>query len=167
MSTKNELLAQLAANDDAIAMAAVNGADTAAKRKASTKAVIQQWLDDTAANEADGEEWLEQQEEADEEEEQHHTVDPKYRAGYEKTKSAKGKSSLDNADPIAKLLRGLDPSVVCGLADQVYGVPRGTHAAKYSHLNQGMQRMNSGNRIRGAIARGEMSETDFTTLALG
>ena len=70
------------------------------------------------------------------------------REHYEKTKRPDGTRSADNGDAIAKELRDYEPQEVAELADKVLKVPKGTHFAKYQHLNNGQIRMNSGNRIR-------------------
>ena len=72
----------------------------------------------------------------------------KAREHYEKTKRPDGTRSADNGDAIAKELRDYEPQEVAELADKVLKAPKGTHFAKYQHLNNGQIRMNSGNRIR-------------------
>jgi len=71
------------------------------------------------------------------------------RVHYAKTKRPGGASSADCADAIAKALRDYGPLGVCEIADKVFKLPLGSHEAKYSKLNPGQKRMNSGNRIRG------------------
>jgi len=71
------------------------------------------------------------------------------RVRYSKTKRPNGSASADNADAIAKALRDYEPLEVCEIADKVFKLPLGSHEAKYSKLNPGQKRMNSGNRIRG------------------
>ena len=71
------------------------------------------------------------------------------RVRYTKTKRPAGSSSADCADAIAKALRDFEPVEVCEIADKVFKLPIGSHEAKYSSLNPGQKRMNSGNRIRG------------------
>ncbi len=71
------------------------------------------------------------------------------RVRYAKTKRPSGAASADNADAIAKALRDFEPLEVCEIADKVFKLPLGSHEAKYSKLNPGQKRMNSGNRIRG------------------
>jgi len=71
------------------------------------------------------------------------------RVRYAKTKRPSGAASADNADAIAKALRDFEPLEVCEIADKVFKLPIGSHEAKYSSLNPGQKRMNSGNRIRG------------------
>ena len=71
------------------------------------------------------------------------------RVRYAKTKRPSGAASADNADAIAKALRDYEPLEVCEIADKVFKLPLGSHEAKYSKLNPGQKRMNSGNRIRG------------------
>lgn len=83
----------------------------------------------------------------------------KYRDGYVPTIAAGGKKSLSNGDDLALFMAGMEPAQVCQLADQLLAVPSGFHAAKYSHLNRGQQRMNAGNRIRAAAKRGDVYAT--------
>lgn len=71
------------------------------------------------------------------------------RVRYVKTKRPAGSASADCADAIAKALRDFEPLEVCEIADKVFKLPIGSHEAKYSSLNPGQKRMNSGNRIRG------------------
>ena len=71
------------------------------------------------------------------------------RVRYAKTKRPSGAASADNADAIAKALRDFEPLEVCEIADKVFKLPLGSHEAKYSKLNPGQKRMNSGSRIRG------------------
>jgi hypothetical protein len=42
------------------------------------------------------------------------------------------------------------------LADEFCPLESGTHAAKYASLNLGSKRMNAGNKLRGALRRGEI-----------
>ena len=79
----------------------------------------------------------------------------KARGAYTKSKASSGKSSLHNGDDLATLLAGCEPEEVAQLADLVCESAAGTHYSKYSHLNQGQIRMNSGNKIRGRIKREE------------
>ena len=71
------------------------------------------------------------------------------RVRYMKTKRPSGAASADNADAIARALRDYEPLEVCEIADKVFKLPIGAHESKYSGLNPGQKRMNSGNRIRG------------------
>lgn len=82
----------------------------------------------------------------------------RYRARYPKAVKPNGKSTQDLNDQIAQLLRPLDPVEVCNIADRIFNVPTGTHALKYAHLNNGQQRMNSGNRIRAAFKKADTDE---------
>lgn len=91
----------------------------------------------------------------------------KARGAYTKSVASSGKKSLHNGDPIATLLAGCEPIEVCQLADLVCEEPIGTHDAKYSHLNQGQQRMNAGNKIRGRIKRNEILAETVIGLANG
>lgn len=71
------------------------------------------------------------------------------RVRYTKTRRPSGAASADNADVIARALRDYEPLEVCEIADKVFRLPLGSHESKYSGLNPGQKRMNSGNRIRG------------------
>lgn len=70
------------------------------------------------------------------------------RQHYAKTTRPDGSKSADCGDAIATELRDYEPLEVAALADRVLKVAPGTHEGKYSHLNPGQIRMNSGNRIR-------------------
>jgi len=89
----------------------------------------------------------------------------KARGSYTKSKASSGKSSLHNGDTLATMLAGCEPDEVAMLADLVCEAPMGTHYEKYSHLNQGQIRMNSGNKIRGRIKRGEILEQTVIDVA--
>lgn len=68
-------------------------------------------------------------------------------------KTPSGRASIDSNDSVAVKLRGMDLGEVYKLAASL--IPPNTVASlrdQYSHLNPGMQRMNLGNRIRGALA---------------
>ena len=94
----------------------------------------------------------------------------KHRAGYISTISSTGKHSLHNGDDIAEILAGLSPSVALSAAQAVADLA-GLDIdlmAKYLgdgktwdddpttyRLNLGQIRMNSANRLRGALKRGD------------
>lgn len=68
-------------------------------------------------------------------------------------KTPSGRASIDSNDHVAVKLRGMDLGEVYKLAASL--MPPNTVASlrdQYGHLNPGMQRMNLGNRIRGALA---------------
>jgi len=74
---------------------------------------------------------------------------------YVETTLPDGIPSCDCGDATAVLLRGVPLDVVLMMADNVKGVPHGTHADKYEHLkhfagtpNFGAMRLNAGNVIR-------------------
>ena len=81
----------------------------------------------------------------------------KYRVGYEKAVSYSKGATLDNGDALATAMRGLTPAQACELADLATGSEVGTHLARYASLNVGQQRMNSGNRVRSLIKKGELA----------
>lgn len=79
-----------------------------------------------------------------------------YKAGYEESVAYSGAKSQNNGDDVAHLLAGLTPEAVMAAAEKLLGLERGELAAKYDHLNPGQKRMNSGNRIRSAVKRGDV-----------
>ena len=75
-----------------------------------------------------------------------------------KVQAASGKRSFDNADALALALRGktLDEAyTICAKALKAEGEPTTVKALKsrYSHLNNGHQRMCIGNKVRAAMKR--------------
>lgn len=66
-------------------------------------------------------------------------------------KTASGNASVDCGDQVAAKLRGMDLTAVYSLAAKTLDITVKELQAKYGHLNTGMQRMNLGNRIRGAV----------------
>ena len=69
---------------------------------------------------------------------------------YERVK-VEGRRVLDCADPTAHALRTMTLVQVYEHAADVLGVPENELHQKYGHLNNGMQRMCLGNRIRGSL----------------
>lgn len=88
------------------------------------------------------------------------------RGHYHREKSGSGKDArffIDCDDNIAEQLRGKELEDVYTIASEHTGVGVSDLKDKYEHLNKGMQRMNLGNRIRGAIAkkaRGEAKNSE-------
>lgn len=80
------------------------------------------------------------------------TVD---RDKYTTARSASGKKSLHNGDPVAKALEGLPLEAVHALGTKLL---KEDTEGKYKHLNGGMQRMNVGNRLRKFVNAGEEGE---------
>lgn len=70
------------------------------------------------------------------------------RADYVVTKVDK-RRLIDNGDPIATKLRGLDLDAVYALCAKETETPEKELRERYQHLNVGMQRMNLGNKLRG------------------
>ena len=70
---------------------------------------------------------------------------------YEKSKSASGNLSRHNGDVVASALAGLPLNAVVLIASAMTDTSAEDLTAKYQHLNPGQQRMNLGNRIRGAV----------------
>lgn len=81
-----------------------------------------------------------------------------------KAHTFEGRATLNNGDQLALLLESLSPQETCNLCDAVQELKTGETQAKYAHLNQGMQRMNAGNRIRAVIKR-EDNEVSIDTVS--
>jgi hypothetical protein len=83
----------------------------------------------------------------------------KARGGYAATVAYNGKPSLHNGDDLATALAGISPRNAVRVAQAIADAADPTNApdiwAKYEMLNKGQQRMNSGNRIRAALKRGD------------
>jgi colicin import membrane protein len=74
---------------------------------------------------------------------------------YVKGETAAGNSTADNGDSIAERLRGKDLDAVYGIVAKATGESAKALKARYAKLNPGMQRMNLGNKLRGALAQAE------------
>ncbi len=70
---------------------------------------------------------------------------------YVRCKTAAGNMSMHNGDPVAVKLVGKQLDEVYALTAKTIGVPVSELKTRYSHLNPGMQRMNLGNVLRGAL----------------
>lgn len=81
----------------------------------------------------------------------------KYKPQYVQSVAASGAKSQNNGDDLAAFLSALTPEAVVALAEKVLGLEAGELVAKYDRLNPGQKRMNSGNRIRAAIKRGDLT----------
>lgn len=81
---------------------------------------------------------------------------------YQKATTATGNTSLNNGDPIATLIEGMENDELYEIAGKFLAFPVKVGKAKiedaiglqsaYGKLNVGMQRMNLGNRFRGRVA---------------
>lgn len=76
-----------------------------------------------------------------------------YRTNLKTTTNKKGQVRIDNDDQTAKALRDKSLDEIYSLAAKELGETQKALRERYGHLNTGMQRMNLGNRIRGAKAR--------------
>jgi hypothetical protein len=74
---------------------------------------------------------------------------------YETVKSAGGNTSLDCGDAVAKQLRGKELDEVYKIVAKATNEPEKDLRKRYEHLNPGQQRMNLGNRFRGALANND------------
>lgn len=72
-------------------------------------------------------------------------------SNYVDAKSASGAKTKNNGDLVATTLAGRPLDQVLAIAAEMTDVPADELEAKYAHLNIGQQRMNLGNRIRGAV----------------
>jgi hypothetical protein len=70
---------------------------------------------------------------------------------YQDARTSTGTKSLNNGDVVAEALTGMTLSEVQTLADSFIG--ENDFRTRYAKLNLGMQRMNIGNRLRGAISK--------------
>lgn len=77
---------------------------------------------------------------------------------YVDAKSATGGKSKHNGDAVATALSGHSIDSVYGIAAEMTGTAVEDLQAKYAHLNVGQQRMNLGNRIRGAVNKMDADE---------
>lgn len=66
-----------------------------------------------------------------------------------KVKTKSGAFSVDCGDTVANRLRGKSLDEIYSETSKHLGVPATELKRKYGHLNEGMQRMNLGNRLRG------------------
>ena len=67
--------------------------------------------------------------------------------------SGSGKKTMRSVNAVADALDGFTIGEVYSVASQLTGTSQKELHTKYDHLNVGMQRMNLGNRIRGAVAK--------------
>ena len=77
---------------------------------------------------------------------------------YEKATSYSGGATKINGDNVSYILAPLSPSEVMTIAEQLLELESGFLSEKYKDLNAGAQRMNSGNRIRGGVTKGKITE---------
>ena len=85
----------------------------------------------------------------------------KYRVGYEPSIAYSGRKSLNNGDAIAHFLSGEEPLLVAARVERILGLETGFLVTKYAGLNPGQIRMNSGNRLRAALKRGDITAEDL------
>lgn len=82
----------------------------------------------------------------------------RYRPTYGKVTAYSGKASLSNGDAVAKFLEGQDPMWVMAKAEELLGLGEGFLVKLYQDRNPGAKRMNSGNRLRAALKRGDLTQ---------
>lgn len=75
--------------------------------------------------------------------------------------SGSGKKTKRSDHPVSQALDGMSLDEVFGVASKMCDITQKDLKEKYGHLNVGMQRMNLGNRIRGAVQKlDKMHEAD-------
>jgi len=80
----------------------------------------------------------------------------KYREKYVPSLAHSGKKSLNCGDRLAQVLEGMSYEDVFALAEYWCELASGSLWAKYAHLkNDGMRRMNAGNRLRRLVRIGQ------------
>lgn len=77
---------------------------------------------------------------------------------YQTARSASGSKSQHNGDPVAQALEGATLDETYGLAAEALETDVKALTEKYGHLNDGMQRMNLGNRLRGVVGKMNKAE---------
>ncbi len=82
----------------------------------------------------------------------------RYRPTYGKVVAYSGKASLSNGDAVAKFLEGADPAWVMAKTEELLGLGEGFLVTLYAERNPGAKRMNSGNRLRAALKRGDLTQ---------
>ena len=86
---------------------------------------------------------------------------------YVKGVSGSGKRTLRTNDPVAEALDGFTLDEVYAVASKMTDITQKELKEKYGHLNGGMQRMNLGNRIRGAVAKLDKAHAEDNSVASG
>lgn len=86
---------------------------------------------------------------------------------YVKGVSGSGKRTLRANDPVAEALDGFTLDEVYAVASKMTEITQKDLKEKYGHLNIGMQRMNLGNRIRGAVAKLDKAHAEDNKVASG
>jgi len=90
----------------------------------------------------------------------------RYRERYVIGLTHSGRKSLHNGDELAAALEGMSHVQVATIAELLLGLEDGELLSRYWKLNHGQIRMNSGNRIRAALKRGDFDLDAVTTAAL-
>ena len=138
---------------------------SAARQAKKANAALEEAGYDAREDGADAESWstvwadvteaLKEAKEADKSRGMAGTLD-RYKPGYVACVAYSGAASQNNGDDVAVALEGKTPREVAEFAERVLDLPAGTLVDKYAGLNPGQVRMNSGNRIRNAIKRGDL-----------
>lgn len=85
-----------------------------------------------------------------------------YARGYVKTTNISGQTTRICGDQLSQELLSMDLVATYNFAASILGQTENDLRARYGHLNIGQQRMNLGNRIRGALRRIEEAGEDVT-----
>jgi hypothetical protein len=81
----------------------------------------------------------------------------KYRPGYVVSITPNGRKSRCNGDKVAEALEGFEPAQIIAAAEKLLNFKKGELLERYAGMNQGQARMNVGNRLRGAVKRGDIT----------
>ncbi len=84
----------------------------------------------------------------------------KYRGGYANSVTANGRKSKICGDDVSWAFEAVLPSRAMAIAELLLELDTGFLAAKYDKLNEGQRKMNSVNRVRGAVKRGDLKIKD-------
>lgn len=74
-------------------------------------------------------------------------------ANYQTCTAHSGRKSKDNGDKTAELLRGKSLEECYAIASEILEISVEVLVERYSHLNNGQQRMCLGNKMRGVVSR--------------
>lgn len=81
--------------------------------------------------------------------------------------SGSGKKTKRSDHPVAAALDGFTLDETYSVAAEMTDTPAKDLRSRYSHLNVGMQRMNLGNRIRGAVAKLDKAHEEDSKVVAG
>lgn len=86
----------------------------------------------------------------------------RYRVGYKDAVNASGKKTKICGDELSQAFLSLDPEQTMAKAEQFLNLEPGFLKEKYAKLNPGQKKMNSTNRVRAALKRGDITIEQIT-----